>query len=187
MYVCGVDTKELVDKIDDRIDQGVSVDAMTLGTLLGLTIDQCYDSVVWKALGRLIWYMEHDSWVAEGAKAANDSLDAFQRLVCYMDKEQQAKEAESNPTCDVKEVEETEDHFVYDDVTYPIHYAGNNKITCKDALNSMMCPLETVITPKIGYWLGCAFKYLWRAFLKGDPKKDLKKCKQCIDEMLNLM
>ena len=164
MYVCGVDTKELTDKIDDMIERGVSVDAMTLGTLLGLTIDQCYDSVVWKALERLIWYMEHDSLVSEGTKEAN-----------------------SDQACKIKEEKDTEDHFTYDDITYPIHYAGNNKITCKDALNSMMCPLEAAITPKIGYWLGCAFKYLWRAFLKGDPKKDLKKCKQCIDEVLNLM
>lgn len=161
MYVCGVDTKELIDKIDDRIDNGVSVDAMTLGTLLGLTIDQCYDSVVWKALGRLIWYMEHEL--------------------------QNPTTEDIKPAENIKLKEETKDHFTYDDITYPIHYAGNNKITCKDALNSMMYPLEAVITPKIGYWLGCAFKYLWRAFLKGDPKKDLKKCKQCIDEVLNLM
>lgn len=164
MYVCGVDTKELIDKIDERVDRGVSVDAMTLGTLLGLTIDQCHDSVVWHALGRLIWHMDHDSLVSEGTKEAN-----------------------SNSTCEDKEEKETEDHFTYDDITYPLHYAGNNKITCKDALNSMMYPLEAAITPKIGYWLGCAFKYMWRAFLKGDPEKDLKKCKQCINEMLNLM
>lgn len=163
MYVCRVDTKELIDKIDDMIDHGVSVNAKTLGTLLGLTIDQCYDSVVWKTLWRLLWYI-HDSLVSEGTKEAN-----------------------SDQTCKIKEEKDTEDHFTYDDITYPIHYAGNNKITCKDALNSMMCPLEAVITPKIGYWLGCAFKYLWRAFLKGDPKKDLMKCKQCINEMLNLM
>ena len=161
MYVCGVDTKELIDKIDDRIDNGVSVDAMTLGTLLGLTIDQCYDGVVWKFLGGLIWYMDHElqNPTTEGIKPAEN----------------------------IKLKEETKDHFTYDDVAYPLHYAGNNKITCKDALNSMMSPLEAIITPKIGYWLGCAFKYLWRAFLKGDPKKDLMKCKQCINEMLNLM
>jgi hypothetical protein len=160
MYVCGVDTKELTDKIDDMIDRGVSVDAVTLGTLLGLTFDKCYDSVVWKTLGRLIWYMEHDSCDTE---------------------------ANNDPTCDIKKEKETEDHFTYDDITYPIHYAGNNRITCKDALNSMMSPLQAIITPRLGYWLGCAFKYLWRAFLKGDPKKDLLKCKQCIDEVLNLM
>ena len=161
MYVCGVDTKELIDKIDDMIDHGVSVNAKTLGTLLGLTIDQCYDSVVWKALGRLIWYMDHEfqNPTTEGIKPAEN----------------------------IKLKEETKDHFTYDGITYPLHYAGDNKITCKDALNSMMCPLEAVVTPKIGYWLGCAFKYLWRAFLKGDPKKDLLKCKQCIDEVLNLM
>lgn len=160
MYVCGVDTKELTDKIDDMIERGISVDAATLGTLLGLTFDQCYDGVVWKALGRLIWYMKHDSCDTK---------------------------ANSDPTCDIKKEKETEDYFTYDDITYPIHYAGNNKITCKDALNSMMSPLEAVITPRLGYWLGCAFKYLWRAFLKGDPEKDLMKCKQCIDEVLNLM
>lgn len=161
MHVCGVDAKELIDKIDDRIDNGVSVDAMTLGTLLGLTIDKCYDSVVWKALGRLIWYMDHElrNPTTEGIKPAEN----------------------------IKLEEETKDHFTYDDITYPLHYAGDNKITCKDALNSMMYPLEATITPKIGYWLGCALKYLWRAFLKGDPKKDLMKCKQCINEMLNLM
>ena len=161
MYVCEVDTKELIDKIDYRVDNGVSVDSMTLGTLLGLTIDKCYDSFVWKSLGRLIWYMEHEfqNPTTEGIKPAEN----------------------------IKLKEETKDHFTYDDITYPLHYAGDNKITCKDALNSMMSPLEAVITPKIGYWLGCAFKYLWRAFLKGDPKKDLLKCKQCIDEVLNLM
>ena len=161
MYIYGVDTKELIDKIDDRIDNGISVDAMTLGTLLGLTIDKCYDSGVWRSLRRLIQYMDHE----------------LQNLTTENIK----------PDENIKLKEETKDHFTYDDITYPIHYAGNNKITCKDALNSMMYPLETVITPKLGYWLGCAFKYLWRAFLKGDPEKDLKKCKQCINEMLNLM
>ena len=161
MYVCRVDTKELIDKIDDMIDHGVSVNAKTLGTLLGLTIDKCYDSVVWKALGRLIWYRDHElqNPTTEGIKQAEN----------------------------IKLKEETKDHFTYDDITYHLHYAGDNKITCKDALNSMMSPLGAVITPKIGYWLGCAFKYLWRAFLKGDPEKDLKKCKQCINEMLNLI
>lgn len=80
-----------------------------------------------------------------------------------------------------------EEEFRYDDITYPMHYAGNNILTCRDAMASMMTPLEGIITPKVGYWLGCAFKYLWRAFLKGDPNKDLRKCKQCIDEMLNLI
>ena len=184
MYVCGVDTKTLIEKIDDMIDHGVSVDAVTLGTLFGLTFDQCYDSVAWKALSTFVWYMEHDSWVSEGTEAASEVI---QHLAYCADEGQQIKEAKSHPTCEVKEEKEAEDHFTYDDITYPLHYAGNNKITCKDALNSMMSPLEAVITPKIGYWLGCAFKYLWRAFLKGDPKKDLMKCKQCIDEVLNLM
>lgn len=155
MYVCGVDTKELIDQIDERVGRGVSIDSVTLGTLLGVPLDRCYDSVVWNTLGRLIWYMNH----------------ASEPMIVE----------ESQP------VKDTSDHSAYDDITYPAHYAGNNKITCKDAFNSMMYPLEGVITPKVGYWLGCAFTYLWRAFLKGNPEKDLKKCKQCINEMLNLM
>lgn len=79
-----------------------------------------------------------------------------------------------------------ENRPIYDEVTYPAHYAGNGKITCKDAFASMMYPLEGIITPKIGYWLGCTFKYIWRAFLKGDPETDLRKAKQCINEMLKL-
>ncbi len=162
MYACGVDTKELIDQIDERVDRGVSIDCMTLGVLLGVPIDRCYDSVVWNALGRLIWYIEHGNDTEGNSDAEEVKLPD-------------------------QTTEDNQDHFTYDDITYPLHYAGNNKITCKDALNSMMYPLEAVVTPKIGYWLGCAFKYLWRAFLKGDPKKDLMKCKQCIDEVLNLM
>lgn len=156
MYACGIDTEDLPSQIDKRVDQDIAIDCVTLGLLLGVPFGRCYDSVVWNALGRLIWCIEHDN-DAEEAKLP-DQTD-----------------------------EDKEDHFTYDDVTYPAHYAGNNKITCKDALDSMMYPLEAAITPKVGYWLGCAFKYLWRAFLKGDPEKDLKKCKQCINEMLNLM
>lgn len=171
MYVCGVDTKELVDQIDERVGRGVSIDSVTLGTLLGVPLDRCYDSVVWNTLGRLIWYMNHTN-----DSLPNETMESFSNLVSYTDKE-----------ADKQIDKDNQDHFTYDDITYPLHYAGNNKITCKDALNSMMYPLEAAITPKLGYWLGCAFKYLWRAFVKGNPKKDLKKCKQCINEMLNLM
>ena len=167
MYVCGIDTEELISQIDEMVDRDTAIDGMTLGVLLGVPIDRCYDSVVWTTLRRFIWYMSHyTEWyngvISEACQPyRGDSVDQI--------------------------IEDDQDHFTYDDVTYPLHYAGNNKITCKDALNSMMYPLEAAITPKVGYWLGCAFKYLWRAFLKGDPEKDLKKCKQCIDEMLNLM
>lgn len=171
MYACGVDTKELINQIDERIDRGISIDCVTLGLLLGVPLDKCYDSVVWNTLGRLIWYMEHNN-----DEVPNETMESFQKLVSY------AEESSADQI-----IEDNQDHFTYDEITYPAHYAGNNKITCKDALNSMMYPLEAAITPKVGYWLGCAFKYLWRAFLKGDPEKDLKKCKQCINEMLNLM
>lgn len=171
MYVCKVDTKELVSRIDENVDRGVSIDSMTLGVLLGVPIDRCYESVVWNALGRLIWYIEHGD-----DSLPNETVESFQNFASHTEEAPAEMISEDN-----------QDHFTYDEITYPAHYAGNNKITCKDALNSMMYPLEAAITPKVGYWLGCAFKYLWRAFLKGDPEKDLKKCKQCINEMLNLM
>ena len=171
MYVCGIDTEELISQIDERVDRGASIDCVTLGFLLGVPLDRCYDSVVWNALGRLIWCMNH----CDGS-LPKEAMESFQNLVSYTDEEAAEQIDKDN-----------QDHFTYDEITYPLHYAGNNKITCKDALNSMMYPLEAAITPNVGYWLGCAFKYLWRAFLKGDPEKDLKKCKQCIDEMLNLM
>lgn len=164
MYVCGVDTEELYNQINKKREQRIAVNKKTLGPLLGLLPEQCDDDdIVWAALQRLIWYMDRDN-------------------VWRMTQADKPMEMEENQS-----VEDTSDHFTYDDITYPAHYAGNNKITCKDAFNSMMYPLEGVITPKVGYWLGCAFTYLWRAFLKGNPEKDLKKCKQCINEMLNLM
>lgn len=65
----------------------------------------------------------------------------------------------------------------------PKHYAGDGKISCKDALRSMMS--KAVMQPEKAYWWGCAFKYLWRWPLK-DGRKDLEKCKQCIDYLLEL-
>jgi hypothetical protein len=63
-------------------------------------------------------------------------------------------------------------------VKNPRHYAGDGKISCMDALESMMS--KQVLTPTQAYWWGCAFKYLWRWHLKGGIR-DLEKCKQCID------
>lgn len=183
MYVRGIDTKVLIENIDDRIEYGLEVNRQNLGVLLGLRIDECYDSATWSALRDLIYEMNKVC----RTKLDDLACDIKEAPIDTNDHKHRTEDANSSPTYDVKDEKDTEDHFTYDDITYPIHYAGNNKITCKDALNSMMSPLEAVITPKIGYWLGCAFKYLWRAFLKGDPKKDLKKCKQCINEMLNLM
>jgi hypothetical protein len=33
------------------------------------------------------------------------------------------------------------------------------------------------------YWWACAFKYLWRWPFKGNPKKDLDKCVECLTEL----
>lgn len=68
-------------------------------------------------------------------------------------------------------------------VANPRHYAGDGKISCKDALRSMMNAAN--IDSEKAYWWGCAFKYLWRWPLKNGVE-DLKKCKQCIDYLLEV-
>ncbi len=57
-----------------------------------------------------------------------------------------------------------------DDVKQPSHYNSHpSGVKCMD------------ITRHMNFCLGSAVKYIWRADLKGDPIKDLKKAKECID------
>ena len=80
-------------------------------------------------------------------------------------------------------LEETE-KFVKS-VTYsPPHYMGDGKITCKDAMDSMMHNFHH--RGVTGYWWGCAFKYLWRWPYKG-VREDLEKAKACIDYLLECL
>lgn len=65
--------------------------------------------------------------------------------------------------------------------TSPLHYMGDGKITCKDAMDSMMYDFH--YKGVIGYWWGCAFKYLWRWPYKG-IREDLEKAKACIDYLI---
>lgn len=69
-----------------------------------------------------------------------------------------------------------------DPIENPAHYTGNGAISCMDALDSMMHPMELPNTQ--AYWWGCAFKYLWRWPLK-NGKQDLLKARQCIDYLLD--
>ena len=64
-------------------------------------------------------------------------------------------------------------------VKAPKHYAGNGKIECKDALESMLYPTG-ITKPIVNYWWGCAFKYLWRWPLK-NGRQDIEKCIQCLE------
>ena len=49
---------------------------------------------------------------------------------------------------------------------------------------SMMCNFHH--RGVIGYWWGCAFKYLWRWPYKG-VREDLEKAKACIDYLLEYL
>lgn len=69
-------------------------------------------------------------------------------------------------------------------MTTPPHYMGDGDITCKDAMESMMCDLHH--KGVICYWWGCAFKYLWRWPYKG-VREDLEKAKACIDYLIEYL
>lgn len=83
-----------------------------------------------------------------------------------------------------------------DPVAAPRHYQGDGMIECMDALRSMMSDVfcvqqqgdaEAIHIPPVGfYWWGCAFKYLWRWVWKNGVQ-DLKKCRQCIDYLIDIM
>ena len=65
--------------------------------------------------------------------------------------------------------------------TFPPHYMGDGRITCKDAMYSMMRNFHH--RGVTGYWWGCAFKYIWRWPYKG-VREDLEKAKACIDYLI---
>lgn len=69
-----------------------------------------------------------------------------------------------------------------DPVKAPAHYEGDGVTTCKVALRSMMHK-SPLLDNAACYWWGCAFKYLWRWPFK-DGLKDLKKCRECLDELI---
>lgn len=84
-----------------------------------------------------------------------------------------------------------------DPVSAPRHYQGDGMVECMDAMRSMMTDVNCCKLgdsnflaremPPIGfYWWGCAFKYLWRWIWKNGVQ-DLKKCRQCIDYLIDVM
>ena len=76
-----------------------------------------------------------------------------------------------------------------DPVSAPDHYAGAG-IECKEAMQSMMDAVirakseRPVMHPTAFFWWGCAFKYIWRWPLK-NGEQDLKKCRQCLDYLID--
>lgn len=71
-----------------------------------------------------------------------------------------------------------------DPVTAPVHYAGDGETTCKDALASMMA--EARVAPKVAYWWGSAFKYIWRWPLK-NGKQDIDKAIECLKQLKEVL
>lgn len=68
----------------------------------------------------------------------------------------------------------------HDVVKQPMHYVGNGKIECKDAMSSMLhgwC--YGTIDHETAYWLTCAFKYIWRAPIKNGIE-DIEKAQECL-------
>lgn len=79
-------------------------------------------------------------------------------------------------------------------VSHPSHYTSGG-IECKDAMAAMMGTSYCVqpcanggtaqnLAPIAFYWWACAFKYLWR-WSRKNGVQDLRKCKQCIDFLID--
>lgn len=70
-----------------------------------------------------------------------------------------------------------------DNVSHPAHYTSGG-IEAKDALKAAMA--GSGLSPMASYWWGCAFKYLWR-WTRKNGLEDLRKCRQCIDFLIEEM
>lgn len=64
----------------------------------------------------------------------------------------------------------------------PAHYKGDGYITCSRALKSMTSCI-TGMTAIQGWWLMCAFKYVWRCLLKGQTLSDIDKAIDCLQKL----
>ncbi len=70
------------------------------------------------------------------------------------------------------------DQISNDPVKAPGHYAGDGKISCMDAIKSMLYGSE--LPPTTTYWWASALKYLWRWPWK-NKRQDLEKAMCCIE------
>ena len=62
----------------------------------------------------------------------------------------------------------------------PDHYAGDGKIRCEDACQSMMCHSKE--SSMVSHWWGLAHKYVWRWHLK-NRVSDIDKAIDCLQRM----
>lgn len=75
-----------------------------------------------------------------------------------------------------------------DEVRNPGHYEGAT-VDCMTAMASLLdyqpehTPEGRYVTGAALYWLGCTFKYVWRAFRK-NGLKDLLKARQCLEYLI---
>lgn len=72
-----------------------------------------------------------------------------------------------------------------DMVKAPAHYRGDGEVDCKRSVRSMMSPAD--VSPLVGYWWGCTFKYLWRWPMKHKQRdmieQDIDKCIESLQNM----
>lgn len=71
--------------------------------------------------------------------------------------------------------------MINDDVTCPLHYAGDGEVECKRAMRSMMHGVD--LPAYLSGWWYAAFKYLWRWPHKG-RLKDLRKARESLDNLI---
>lgn len=70
-----------------------------------------------------------------------------------------------------------------DPVKAPAHYRGDGIVDAKRAMMSMLAPANGQVPLEVGLWWGNAFKYLWRAPMKGQMEQDIDKAIECLENM----
>ena len=71
---------------------------------------------------------------------------------------------------------------MHDSVKHPSHYCVGN-FECKKVFKALCRDIAGLSGAVIWMW-GNAFKYLWR-WARKNGVEDLKKCRECIDDMIS--
>ena len=69
-----------------------------------------------------------------------------------------------------------------DNVDRPMHYEGDGEVDAHRAITSMLAGASA----EVSWWCAGAFKYVWRAPLKGGAE-DIRKARRCLEFALAAM
>lgn len=74
-----------------------------------------------------------------------------------------------------------------DNVDRPMHYEGDGEVDAHRAITSMLAGYDAAgAAAEVSWWCASAFKYVWRAPLKGGAE-DIRKARRCLEYALAAM